>query len=142
MPKSHVIKITITNQTQLPMKFTQEWFDTGRVADGWSWPDTIQPGGKEIIECYERDNAPTGCSGYVEYDLGGNGNLTIAFSNPYAGKNKLGVGVGGKSVWDNMDAHDYKPFVESIVLGGKEFTATCDCSGGDVNQAHVILNVR
>jgi hypothetical protein len=35
-------------------------------------------------------------------------NMTIAFSNPAAGTNKLGLGKGGKAVWDNMGNHDYQ----------------------------------
>jgi hypothetical protein len=141
MPKTHVVKITITNNTSETLTKPDAWFDSGRVADGWSWPDKIAPGAKEIIECYERDSATAGCSGYVKYNLGEKGQMAIAFSNPSVGKNKLGVGLGSKAkeVWDGMTDHGYDPFVQSFDLGSVKVVATCQASGGDVNNARVSL---
>lgn len=140
MPKSHVVKLTIRNQTQLTMTFAGDWFDSGRVADGWSWPKTIAPGGAQTIECYESDWSTAGCSGYAQYSMGERGEVTIAFSNPASGTNKFGVGVGGKSVWENIDDHGYNTFLQEFQLGDARFPATCRCTGGDVNDASVIIN--
>lgn len=138
MPKSHVVKLTINNATDHVMQYKNDWFDSGRVADGWSWPETISPGSTAIIECYEKDYALAGCSGYANYSLA-NEEVTIAFSNPVAGSNKLGVGTGGKTVWDQMDNHDYKDFTIGFKLGNEKFLASCHCTGGDVNDAQLTL---
>lgn len=145
MPKSHVVKLMITNKTPFLMKYKSDWFDSGRIADGWSWPEEILPGDTEIIECYEKDNALAGCSGYVTYNIGYDemtADMTIAFSNPSSGKNKLGVGKG-KAVWDNMSDHGYKPFTEHFVLEGRDrpvmIICNCQCTGGEVNQARILL---
>lgn len=89
---------------------------------------------------YERDWSAAGCSGYIEYSVGG-GILGIGFSNPVAGKNKIGCGLDGKSAWDKMEDHGYKPFVETFRIGGVEFVCTESCTGGDVNQAKLLLSV-
>jgi hypothetical protein len=138
MPKSHVVKLTINNKTDEVMNYKSDWFDSGRVADSWSWPATISPGSTQIVECYEKDYALAGCSGYVNYTLG-TGEVTIAFSNPSVGSNKLGVGVGGHDVWDKMDSHDYKEFTVGFKVEKDKFMATCCCTGGDVNDAQVTL---
>jgi len=54
---------------------------------------------KKDVLSYELDWLMAGCSGYVTYRMFDT-NITIAFSNPTVGGNKLGVGTGGKRVWD------------------------------------------
>ena len=139
MAKSHVVLLTITNKSGSDLNFSGDWFDSGRVADGYSWPAVIANGDHQTIECYEKDSALAGCSGYCTYKMAGGTAVTIAFSNPSAGSNKLGVGTDGKSVWDNMDNHDYKPFVVAFTANGKAFFANCACTGGDVNTATVLI---
>ncbi|MBL4762543.1 MAG: hypothetical protein JKY93_07585 [Gammaproteobacteria bacterium] len=138
MPKSHVVKLTITNNSGYAMTKPSSWFDSGRVADGWNIPTTIASGGTDIVEMYERDNASAGCSGYINYTLNA-GTITVAFSNPASGSNKLGCGTGGKSVWNDMESHDYNPFHEKLTINHESFTANESCTGGDVNQATVTL---
>ena len=53
MVKKHSIKLKITNNTGHSMRYHGKWFDSGRVADGFQWPDLIQDGGHETILCYE-----------------------------------------------------------------------------------------
>jgi len=138
MAKTHVVLLTITNKSGHDLNFEGDWFDSGRVADGYSWPKVITNGDHQTIECYERDSSLAGCSGLCTYGLSGTP-VTIAFSNPVAGHNKLGVGTDGKSVWDNMDYHDYKDFVVSFQAAGVNYYANCRCTGGDVNTATVLI---
>lgn len=141
MAKSHVIILSITNNTGFELLNPSSWFDSGRLADGWSWPTSIPGNGAETkVECYERDWALAGCSGYVTYNWQ-SGSITFAFSNPDMGKNKVGVGTGGKSVWDNMDSHDYNQFTEKFTVTNVALTAVCSCTGGDTNMAKVTLSV-
>ena len=92
MVKQHTIKLVITNKTPFIMMFHSFWFDSGRVADHFSWPKIINKGEVHTIVCYERNWSMAGCSGYVQYNMNGN-IVTIAFSNPSVGSNKVGVGV-------------------------------------------------
>ena len=75
------------------MTYVTQWFDSGRVADNFDWPKCIKPTEAQTIVCYERDWSMAGCSGYVQYLVDGS-TITIAFSNPSAGGNKVGVGMG------------------------------------------------
>lgn len=140
MAKSHVVKLTIKNHTGYKLSDPKPWFDSGRVADGWKFPSDILPGQEGIVEMYEKDWSQTGCSGYVDYTLNG-GTVTIAYSNPYWGKNKLGIGTDEKKVWDNMSDHDYGPFSKDFTINSIKFKANMQCSGGDVNNANVNLNL-
>ena len=79
-----------------------------------------------------------GCSGYVTYKIFDT-DITIAFSNPASGSNKLGVGAGGKWVWDNMDKHGYKEFTEKIDSRDRKTSLLfdCQCTGGSTNTCTV-----
>lgn len=136
MAKSHVVRLTITNASGHPLKYVGSWFDSGRLADNEKWPGEIKNGDHQRVEMYEKDWSTAGCSGYVQYSLNGV-TVTFGFSNPVSGANKLGVGTNGKGVWNNMGAHDYKPFVEEFTIGGVKYYANCKCTGGSVNQATV-----
>ncbi len=141
MPKSHVIKLTVKNNSGYKLSDPKSWFDSGRVADGWNFPDPILPGQDGIVEMYEKDWSLTGCSGYVDYTLN-MGTVTIGFSNPYVGSNKVGIGTDGKGVWDDMSSHDYGPFIKEFTIGDVHFKAELECSGGDVNEANVTIEVK
>ena len=75
-----------------------------------------------------------GCSGYVTYIMGQT-MVTIAFSNPPIGYNKLGVGISthGKDVWDEMGDHNHQPFNVILQVDGKNLTFYCQCTGGSTN---------
>lgn len=92
MVKKHTVKLDIRNNTPFPMMYHNMYFGSGRVADHFSWPKVINKNENHTVVCYERDWALSGCSGYVQYVMNGN-IVTIAFSNPSAGTNKVGVGV-------------------------------------------------
>ena len=59
MVKIHNNKLIITNGTRVPLKFLKEWFDSGRIADGFKWPSEISPGAKETVLCYESECQPS-----------------------------------------------------------------------------------
>lgn len=150
MPKSHTVKLKIVNNTGFKMKPSGDWFDSGRLADDYSWPE-VSDKDHETVVCYERDWAMAGCSGLVVYNLiDGNqevGSMTIAFSNPDMGNNKVGVGAGtdrssDNQIWSDMGDHGYNPFTQDFSTGGRSFVATCECSGGSTNNASVTLARR
>nr|XP_012567076.1 uncharacterized protein LOC100199298 isoform X3 [Hydra vulgaris] len=140
MVKQHNIKLTIKNSTPFAMTFISNWFDSGRVADQFSWPKEILSNETQTILCYERDWAMSGCSGYVQYLM--NGSLvTIGFSNPSVGTNKLGVsaGVDGKQFWEVIESKEYQEVNDNIKVGGKDVLITSKCTGGTTNDANILF---
>ena len=138
MVKIHNVRMIIENQSGFSMQYSSDWFDSGRLADTYSWPETVADGGKLDILCYEKDWSLAGCSGTVAYKMDDT-EVTFAFSNPAVGKNKLGVGTSGRAVWDNMTNHDYSPFEVDILLGDTTLKCECQCTGGTTNLATVKL---
>ena len=137
MVKTHNVKLDVKNLTSYDMAYADEWFDTGRVADGFSWPEVISFNKPGVILCYESDGSLEGCSGLVTYRMGGS-EVTIAFSNPVIGTNKLGIGTGGKGVWYEMENHNYAPFRVNITLANKrDVSFECSCTGGTMNTCTI-----
>ena len=121
------------------MSYMEEWYYSGRLADGFSWPKTINAGDHQKVLNYERDWSMAGCSGYVTYKMN-NTNVTIAFSNPLLGVNTLGVGTGEMKVWDYMDNHRYQGFTEKLNCSdGVILSCHCECTGGNTNTCSVYL---
>ena len=122
------------------MTYVEDWYVHGRLADGFSWAKTIKPGHEELngVLSYERDGSWVGCSGYVTYKLFDT-DITIAFSNPSVGTNKLGVGTGGKAVWDNMNNENYNWFTVNVVAKNGEVNVQldCRCTTGSINTCTV-----
>ncbi len=139
MVKEHNIKLTINNESRFEMTKVGDWFDSGRLADTYNWPQTIAEGDKAVTLCYESDWSLAGCSGYVQYSMNGT-DVTIAFSNPAVGTNKLGVGTNGKSVYEGMSDGDYKQFSIRCKVGDSAVYFNCQCSGGDTNVATVTVH--
>ena len=138
MVKIHTVKVTIDNKSGFDMIYKGQWYKHGRVADRFAWSN-IENNGTAVVVSYERDWALAGCSGYVQYEISGT-LITIAFSNPAAGTNKLGVGDGrGRRVWDNMKHHDYNPFVVEIRIAGQTLYFNCKCTGGKTNDATIAI---
>ena len=140
MVKTHNVLMCIHNKSGLDMSYVEAWFDSGRTADGFSWPDQIDNDAEAKVLSYERDWSFTaGCSGYVTYQIGGT-RITIAFSNPLVGVNKLGIGTTGRSVWDTMTNHNYDKWIETINLeDGTAVSFHCQCTAGDTNSCHVTI---
>lgn len=140
MSKSHVVMLTIINNSPEDFDSFGSWFDSGRFADGWNLPDRVASGSTCVLAMNEKDWALAGCSGYINFEKGGF-YVTVAFSNPSSGENKLGVGSGiGGSTWENMSSHDYDPFTVSFKSGRSALVANCRCTGGSVNEALVVFS--
>ena len=92
MVKEHTIKLNINNDTLYTFTFMRDWFDSGRLAEGFTWPSIIQSKFNHTVVLYEAHWSLAGCSGYVQYMMGYTP-VTIAFSNPSVGMNKVGVGT-------------------------------------------------
>lgn len=137
MVKKHNCRVKIFNNSKYKMKYERDWYDSGRLADSYSWPKIIEPGREADILNYEKNWSLAGCSGFVTYEMSCK-EITIAFSNPSSGTNKLGVGTGGKIVWDDMGNHDYHEFHKDIHLSdGSVLNFTCHCTGGTTNDCDV-----
>ena len=136
MVKDHNVLVKIANHSGYEMEYVGDWYDSGRVADGFSWRNIRPEDDHSVVLNYEKDYSLAGCSGYVQFRMSGV-LVTIAFSNPVIGYNKLGVGTGGKEVWDDMEDHDYKPFVQEISIGDGVVYFNCKCTGGYTNAATV-----
>ena len=138
MVKSHNIRLIIENHSGFAMNYVNDWYDSGRLADTYSWPAKVQSGGRLDVLNYERDHAVAGCSGYANYEINGEV-ITFAFSNPSMGKNKLGVGIGGKIVWDEMGYNGYKQFTLEIPVRSTILKFVCKCTGSTTNHATVSI---
>ena len=137
MVKSHNCLIKIKNNSGMDMNFQEHYFYTGRIADGFEFPLVIRDGNDTNVLCYERNYALiAGCSAYVTYKMG-TSDITIAFSNPLVGWNKLGVGVDGSTVWDEMNDHDYKSFNVFLSVSDRQLVFRCKCTGGPTNTCTV-----
>jgi len=140
--KTHTIELNIKNNTKSPMLYHSCWFDSGRVANNFEFSRIIKKGDDDTVVCYERDWALSGCSGYVQYTIDGH-LVTIAFSNPSVGTNKVGVGITetGKTIWGKIGSHGYQPFQVDMKVGMMPVTVHCKCSGGDTNNAQVVFDM-
>lgn len=140
MVKIHNVRVTIVNKSGVAMKYKAAWYDSGRLADTYEWPD-MEGADKADILNYEGDNSWSGCSGYVQYDICGT-LVAIAFSNPSMGRNKVGVGIGGKDVWGKMKDNNYDPFAEKIRVNGGSYELIfhCQCSGGTTNHCRINIS--
>ena len=139
MVKSHNVHMVVENNSGFAMNLKDTWYDSGRPADSYSWPKTVEDGEKLDMLSYERDWALAGCSGTVDYKINETC-VTFGFSNPSAGSNKLGVGTTGRSVWDDMESHDYQLFSVTIVVSGVSLKCDCECTGGTTNLATVKIS--
>ena len=132
MVKTHTCNVKISNRPKSSdMTYVREWYNQGRLAEGFQWPTTIKPGQESNILNCEQDWAVAGCSGSVTYKMVDT-DITIAFSNPTVGGNKLGVGTGGKEVWDGMSSHSYQSFTVYVDSSDKrvKLQFDCKCTGG------------
>ena len=140
MVKSHNCLVKISNGPNSgDMTYVTDWYEHGRLANGFEWPKTIKPGQESKVLNYERDWATmVGCTGYVTYRMLDT-DITIAFSNPYIGTNKLGAGTGGQKVWDDMSDHGYNWFTVYADAGnGKaKLQFDCRCTSGPTNTCTV-----
>ena len=120
------------------MTYVSDWYEHGRLAEGFQWPKTIKPGQERDVLNYELDWSLAGCSGYVTYNMFDT-DITIAFSNPSVGVNKLGVGTCGKKVWEEMGSHGYNEFTVNIDASNEraKLQFDCKCTEGTTNTCTV-----
>ena len=140
MTKSHIVDLAITNGTGTTLNYSDDWFDSGRLADGNSWPASITSGATAKVRCYEKDASAAGCSGWVKYQLGGV-SFYFCFSNPVYGPNGIDIGTS-TSVWNSMTGHYDCPVKRALfVQDSRWLVADILSSGGDDNQASWNLTI-
>jgi hypothetical protein len=138
--KSHVVQVTITNASTVPLDFVHAWFKHGRLADQASWPAAIPAGATAAVECYESDGSLLGCSGWVCYSLGGRAQFYFCFSNPAAGYNGIELGTD-PAVWDGMGGH-YMPIDRNFPYPGNGWCSfRINSTAGDENTASYQLTM-
>ena len=86
MVKTHNCLLKVNNGTDSNMTYVVDWYRQGRLGDYVSWPKEIQPGQDLKVHSCERDRSLIGCSGFVTYKMFFDTEITLAFSNPAAGK--------------------------------------------------------
>lgn len=133
----HNVVLTITNDTTTPLAFNSVWLQSGQLSSPASWPKQIGPHGGFVQGTLT--NSSAGVSGYVIYNWGVYA-ITIAFSNPSSGTNKVGVGIAtgtgdSNTVWSDMGSNDYKPF--TVAIPNTNLVIYCLCTGGETNYANV-----
>jgi hypothetical protein len=134
MSKSHIVSLTIINNTDLELQYNHDWFDSGRLADNNNWPQKIAAGQTIQVQCYEKDWALAGCSGWVKYLAQGK-ELFFCFSNPTAGKNGIAFG-NSTSTWNSMGGEYDNGITQPVNLNGSLWVvAHVSSTGGDNNQA-------
>lgn len=132
---AHHINLTINNSTTKVLYLDEVWFWKGNLDGSQVFPKTIVAGATTTV----KSKGSSHCSGYVSY-ITGNSRITIGFSNPSSGRNKLGIGLTGIKVWDDMTDHGYKLFTEILQLNDSSvITCQCKCTGTDTNVATVTL---
>jgi hypothetical protein len=139
MSKSHIVNISIINSTDLELQYNHDWFDSGRLADDNHWPTTIKAGDTVHIECYEKDWALTGCSGWVKYIVNTpqyqGKELFFCFSNPLAGKNGIAFGAN-TNTWNSMGGEYNNGITPSVQLKDNIWlVAHISSTDSDNNQA-------
>ena len=142
MGKRHSVVLKLNNQCDHDMIVKTSCFFSGRLSNGFGWPNRIARGDNQTVSCYERDGSLAGCSGFVTYTMGGT-DVTIAFSNPTFGTNTLGVGIAGTLMWGELSNHEYAEFSETITLNDNTILVfNCQCSGGATNFCIVTITNR
>lgn len=99
MSKSHIINLTIINNTPFDFQYNDDYFQFGRLAENNNFPPTILSGQTAKVQCCESDGG-LACSGWVKYLTQGK-ELFFCFSNPVAGKNGINLGLTNLA-WNNM----------------------------------------
>jgi len=138
----HTVHLRIINHSHLPLAFKEAWFDHGRLKSCCHWPKVIKGYNSMEVYMHEADHSFAGCSGYVTYIMGQHTAtstpVTIAFSNPAAGKNKLDVGTGdAKYIWKHMTSNNYKTFKRPLFIEGIHMIASGQATAGYTNEALV-----
>lgn len=139
MSKSHIVNVCIVNNTNYTFTYSDDYFQTGRLADKNTWPSTIVPGQGIVVECYESDFSPVGCSGWVKYLIDGN-EIYFCFSNPSVGSNGIALG-DSTSAWNSMTGEYNNGITVPLNLEGDIWLiGHISSTGGDNNTASYQMN--
>ena len=139
MTKTHKVRVIIFNKSGLDMIYKEDKYYHGEIApSSRKWMDIKNDDVGDFLS-QECDYSILGCSGYVTYRIGDE-ILTIAFSNPEVGANKLNVGTGVEGVWESMSSLGYDKFERPIDgTSGNGVTCDCQCTPGRTNVCVIIL---
>ena len=105
----HQVKLTIKNYTSEPLVFQNSWSEYGQ---GVNFSDV--PASSDVEWLIYRSNLTVGCSGYMVFNHKTMSKVTVAFSNPLWGENRINVKMNEpneKSAWDEMVSHYDKPMI-------------------------------
>lgn len=124
------VEVEIENHSGRTLLFRRDWYNHGYVEEP-GWPEGIRNGEKVKVKSVGRMLSAFGVSGLVTYEVEGTGTpLTIAFSCPSLGTNKVGAGTGGMRVWDEMTNNEYDLEASLVQAGScKLNVAFQSCSG-------------
>ena len=139
MTKTHKVRVVIFNKSGLDMVYKENKYIHGEIApSSRKWEDVKNDDIGDFLS-QEIDFSLVGCSGYVKY-LIGDIMVSIAFSNPEVGVNKLNVGTGGERVWEKMDNQRYDKFERPINVSSEiKLTFHCQCTPGETNVCVIIV---
>jgi hypothetical protein len=132
MSKTHIINLNIQNNSGGLLLYSDDWFQTGRLADGCNWPTVIDLTTAQV-QCCESPGIFAGCSGWVKYTLN-NVPIYFSFSNPFLGDNGIGVGTTTE-VWNDMGGHYFPVEVPILLSEGNWLNVTIDSTSGETNEA-------
>ena len=104
----------------------------GEVLEPSGWPAVIADQQDVAVRS---EGFVVGVSGMVTYELDGT-DVTIAFSSPPIGSNKLNVGCTGRLVWKEMKGRS-QSWATTMKTRGLVLHVGMQCTQGPVNNADV-----
>ena len=139
MTKTHKVRVIIFNKSGLDMVYKEDKYLHGEIAASSRKWENVKNNDIGDFLSQESDFSLFGCSGFVKYHIGDE-MVTIAFSNPQVGVNKLEVGTGGEGVWESMDNQGYDKFERPINVSSEiKLTFHCQCTPGETNVCVIII---
>jgi hypothetical protein len=132
------VNVTVDNQTPHEMVYTSDWFDSGE----WSTDKILTiPAGSKVTLCFRGTlSVAPGVSGTVTYNINGHA-MTLGFSDPVAGSNKVGIGNDGHKVWENMGSHYENPAIYKWGFNDFPLQAEISNTSGSFSEAKIILSI-
>jgi len=130
----HVVQLAITNNTPGILTYGESKFDSGRLAEGSSFPATIQPGQIGTAQCCASDTAlAAGCSGWVQYTYNG---TPVYFSFSDSSPDSSGINSGSTDAnWKQMNGQDFSRTRSVLTSDTTWLNATMLSTEGDGNKA-------
>ncbi len=133
---SHVVMLTITNNTNYLMDNPTINFDSGKLDPSSSIPETIPAHTTaNVIIFSDKDMSIAGVSGWLQYNTNG-GTIGFGFSNPLIGTNKIGTAQDGPTAYNTMDDWDYQQHSQTFTVNGNQYVAIEQATGSGVNTAY------